>query len=106
MASAETKERLRKVVTGSPINDPRLAEVAYTFIDLCGGPKGFARTLFQEFTNSEPGGIARQRILDMMMRSLKFANEQDPKGSDASMLNDEDLTREIERTLAEIGNAP
>ena len=86
--------KLREIVK-TRLDDPRLAEVAYHFIDLCGGAKGFAKLLYEEFAKTEAGGIAKQRYLDMVIRCLKVANEQDPKTGDLSLLSEEDLDREV-----------
>ena len=92
-------EKLSEVVT-TRLDDPRLAEVAYHFIDLCGGAKSFAQLLKQQFDQSPSGGVARQRYLDMIIRMLKVANDQDPRTGDLSLLSDEDLDREVkERVL-------
>lgn len=87
-------EKLAAVVRGQA-RDPRLAEVAYHFVALCGGPKGFADILQQEFKKADAGSVVRQRIMDMVLRSLKIANDQTPATSDLSQLTDEDLEREL-----------
>ena len=97
----ELGKKLSDAVKGK-VADPRLADVAYHFIHLAGGAKEFAAVLYQEFTQSPPGGVVRQRLLDMMLRCLKVANDQDPKTADLSLLGDEDLDRLLSEKLAEI----
>lgn len=82
--------------------DPRLAEVAYHFIHLANGPKGFAKELYQEFKKAKSGSVTRQRIMDMILRSLKIANDQDPKTSDLSILSQEDIDRELHDLIGKV----
>lgn len=89
-----------KAAVKNPKPDPRLAEIAYIFIHLSGGPEGFARELWKEYSSASTGGIVRARIIDTILRCLKIANDQTHKGSEpVSLMSDEDLERRISELL-------
>jgi hypothetical protein len=89
-----------------PTPDPRLSEIAYHFVHMAGDAQGFAKILWKEYEAAPAGGIVKQRILDMVLRCLKIANDQDPKGSqDMGLLTEAELDAELNRALNETGAA-
>lgn len=96
-----TRKLLNKLVKeGRPT--PRLAEIAGYFVEMVGGPYGFAKMLHTEFLKAPMGSLARQRILGDIMASLKFANTREGSASELGMLNDADLEKELDTALAEV----
>jgi hypothetical protein len=84
------------------LKDPQLAEVAAHFFAHAGGPRQVAKMLFQEFNRAKEGSVVRQRILDMILRVTRFANEKNAPRDDTGMLSDQDLAREFEAAMAEL----
>lgn len=77
------------------LQDPQLAELSAHFIAHAGGMSGLAKLLYTEFIAANSGGLMRQRILEMVLRATKFANERAPKVDDVQDLTDDDLEREL-----------
>ena len=93
-------ERAKLVTVGQQLiqgglQDPQLAELSAHFIAHAGGMSGLAKLLYTEFIAANSGGLMRQRILEMVLRATKFANERAPKLDDVQDLTDEDLEREL-----------
>jgi hypothetical protein len=84
------------------LKDPQLAEVAAHFFAQAGGPREVAKMLFLEFTKAKEGSVVRQRILDMILRVTRFANEKNAPRDDMGMLSEEDLASEFELAMAEL----
>lgn len=89
---------IRKAIEGE-IKEPQLAELSAHFFHAAGGPKAVAKMLFDEFAHANPGSQIRQRILDMILRVTRFANQQSGPVDDLGILTDEDLEREVVRVL-------
>jgi hypothetical protein len=79
-----------------------MTEVAEHFFQRVGGPKEFAKLLYDELQASKPGGLIRSRILDMVIQTLKFVSIQAPPLDDMSVLSDEDLERELKKQTAKV----
>ncbi len=81
-----------------------LREVAYEFMKKIGGPKGLVRLIMTEYEESKTGGLARARILDIMMRLFQ---QTSPKGGvgDLGQLSDEDLRRLLDERLKLLGSS-
>ncbi len=78
---------------------PRMEDVVAHFFHAVGGPRAFARVLHEEFMSAKPGSLIRSRVLDMVLRSLKFSNERAPNLGDLSLMGDEDLARAAEEIM-------
>lgn len=89
---------LKKAVRGE-LRDPQVAELVAHFFTAAGGTKAVALLLYQEFTAARPGSITRQRILDMILRGVRFANEKQGVRDDLGLLAEEDLARELEDVI-------
>jgi hypothetical protein len=94
---ASVKEAIR-----GRLKDPQLAEVAAHFFAHAGGPRQVSKMLFDEFVAAKQGSVVRQRILDMILRVTRFANEKNAPRDDLGMLTEDDLQREFEAAMAEI----
>ena len=92
---------LRRAVVGG-ITDPQLAELVCCFFEEAGGTRAVAKLLYREFKAAKPGTLTRQRILDMILRGMKFANEKNPGRNDLGVLTDDDLTRELESVVSRL----
>ena len=84
------------------IREPQLAELAGHFITKVGGMRALAGLLAEEFRAAQPGSVVRQRILDMILRALKFANERSGPGDDLSLMEEGEIERNLEGLLGEI----
>lgn len=56
-----------------------------------GGPEEYARTLVHEYKRAKEGGMARQRILDMINRLIMQIHGKGLSGDDISDMSDEAL---------------
>lgn len=82
-----------------------VAELAEELISAFGGSREFARTYHTEFKEgTKPGGIARSKMLDGVLRIITAAGAQN-KGQkgDVSVLSDEELSEELCRLLRKQG---
>lgn len=78
---------LKKEIETAP--RPKLAQIATDFITRVGGPKQFATRLADEYNACEPGSLAAQRILQMVMMCLRQDDSAiDPKAYDGADLED------------------
>lgn len=93
----------RQTVTGE-IRQPDLAKLVTHFFHQAGGEREVAKMLYREFVDAQEGSIVRQRILDMVLRALKFTNEQDPPEDDLGILSDADLDRELNEIVGELSD--
>ena len=94
-------EIVKQAIRGG-IKEPQLAEIAAHFFQRAGGARAVARLLYEEFTAARPGSIIRQRILDMILRVTKFANEKSVKPDDLGLLNDDDLETELTEAIKSV----
>ncbi len=78
--------------------------MAESFIEECGGPRKFAKLLWQEYKSAPKGGLVRARTMDMILRCWKYASEK-TSGREAGTLSDEDLERELNAILREPSDA-
>lgn len=85
---------------------PHLSELAEHFIRLQGGPQAVALMLKREWDEANPGSIVRARILEMLLRTWKIAEDKSENLSDLGLLTKQDLDREIEERLREITKEP
>jgi hypothetical protein len=77
-------------------------EVSYEFMKQVGGPKGLVRLIMLEYNESKVGGLARARILDIMMRLFQSTS---PKGGsgDLGHMTEADLELILKEKLAAVG---
>ncbi len=85
---------------------PHLSELAEHFIRLQGGPQAVAMMLKKEWDEANPGSIVRARILEMLLRTWKIAEDKTENLSDLGLLTKADLDREIDERLKEITKEP
>lgn len=69
------------------------------FMDLCSGPRAFAKMMFDQYMDPKCSPMVKARVLEMLLRSLKFAEAKRGNLDDLGLLNDEDLDREITSML-------
>ena len=97
------QEALRQQAVKGEIKQPDLARLTAAFFERAGGERNVANFLYEEFAASPPGGIVRQRILDMILRHLKWVNEKNAPVDDLGTLSDEDLDRELAQLIEVVG---
>lgn len=83
------------------VEDPRYEDLAAHFFAAAGGTAAVAKLLHDEFMAAKPGGMLRQRILDMVLRSAKYGSEK-AAPLDPGMLDDQDLERELLDLLGKV----
>ena len=96
MAEPRKKRQLpRKVqqAINGELSNPQLAEVSAHFFQIAGGTREIARMLYLEYQNAKDGSLLRQRVLEMILRVARFANEQQAPAADLALLSDEDLEK-------------
>lgn len=98
-------DELRKSIQGASNSIPQLAELAGYFCAVVGGPKAFANLLFQEFAEAPSGSIIRQRILDMILRTIQNANQAMPLITEVQNLEEDDLEREMALVLEKVSGS-
>lgn len=79
--------------------DPHLAEVVVHFVTAAGGPQRVSLMMLEEWRAAKPGSIIRQRIMESILRWMKWSNERHGALSDLGNLSSEDLEREAKRLL-------
>lgn len=100
----EISDELRKSVRNAGASIPQLAELAGYFCAVVGGPKAFANLLFQEFAEAPSGSIIRQRILDMILRTIQNANQAMPLITEVQNMEEDDLEREMALVLEKVNS--
>jgi hypothetical protein len=95
------KKALRRQAVRGEIRQPDLAALVGHFFRHAGGEAAVARMLFDEYRDSPPGGVVRQRILDMILRATKFANDKEAPTDDLGSLSEDDLERELTELIGE-----
>lgn len=78
---------------------PDLKVVVCSFFRQIGGPDQFAKILIDEFKKAKPGTKLRATIMHMMLQASKVLIDKE-KSSDASLLTDEDLDKELRELVA------
>jgi hypothetical protein len=83
-------------------NTQKLPDFLEHFYRLAGGPEQFAELLYDEFKQAPSGSLARQRILDLVIKTTKA---QDDKSAASSLdgMADADILHEIEAILRQAG---
>ena len=89
----------------APAAAPRLGDLASHFFESAGGPRAVAQMLYDEFAAARPGSLIRQRILDLVLKCVRFEHETNPRPTDLAGLSEADLNRELVDVLAECGYA-
>ena len=84
------------------VKDPQVSEMASHFIHLVGGTQGFARKMLTEYNAAKAGSVARMRILDLILRATKFANEAAGFAKDLGLLSEQDLERLVSERMAAV----
>ncbi len=87
------------------IAEPQLAEIVANFVHIAGGPKAIAVMMFTAYTDPKSTAMVRQRILDTVVRGMKWSNDKSEPTNDLGTATKEDLQREAEQILLRMGNA-
>lgn len=95
------QQALKRQAIKGEIRQPDLAKLVAHFFKNAGGEGAVAKMLYDEFVAAPPGGIARQRIMDMILRGLKWANESEAPQDDLGILTEDDLERELDQLIEE-----
>ena len=84
--------KVQQAIRGE-LSSPQLAEVSAHFFQIAGGTRSIARLLYNEYKKAKEGSLLRQRVLEMILRVAKFANEQQKPLADLALMSDEDLEK-------------
>ncbi len=87
------------------ISEPQLAELVAHFVHEAGGMKQLAAILWQVYTNPITSSIVRQRIIDLVLRSMKHVNDRATPRDELGLASEEDLTREAQALLEKMADA-
>jgi hypothetical protein len=85
---------LREAVRGRT-KEPRISELVQHFFDLAGGERAVAKLLFDAYHSATTTPTVKSKILELVLRSLQFANASTPPRDDLGALAEEDLEREL-----------
>jgi hypothetical protein len=77
---------------------PTVEEFLEHFFRAAGGPKLVAKMLFTEFQSAKPGSMLRTRVLEMVVRALRY-NEGKDKTVEMGLLSDDDLDDMIDQKM-------
>ena len=80
-------------------------DLACEWMNLCDGPKGFAKMLYDELNGLPPGSAGRVRLLDIGARLWTIATSP-TSGGDLGFLSDEDLERSAQSLMVRMGVQP
>lgn len=94
--NAATKHKLLDLVHGH--KPPTVEEFLEHFFNAAGGPKLVAKMLYTEFLSARPGSMLRTRVLEMIVRALKY-NEGKDKTVEMGLLDDNDLESMIQTRM-------
>lgn len=86
---------LRQGVIQGITRAPKISELVQHFFDLAGGERAVAKMLLDEFRSEKCSANVRSRILDVILRSLQFANAREAPRDDLGNLSEEDIEREL-----------
>lgn len=78
---------------------PKIADIGVNFIKEAGGPRNFGALLWKEFNQAEEGSLARQRILALVIQTIKA--DEDPYSSEIlEGLEDDDIEQMLQENIA------
>ena len=77
-------------------------DLASEWMNICEGPKGFARMMFDEINALPVGSAGRVRLMDIGARLCSIATSP-VSGGDLSLLTEEDLERAVANTMVRMG---
>lgn len=86
---------LRQAVIKGITRAPKISELVQHFFDLAGGERAVAKMLLDEYRSEKCSAHVRSRILDVILRSLQFANARETPRDDLGNLSEEDLETEL-----------
>jgi hypothetical protein len=98
---ASVPKSVKDAIKGG-LREPQLAEIASHFFTAAGGTRAIGQILWNEFNAAPEGSLARQRILDLILRALKFANERSHITDNLGLLSEDDLERELQSVSWEV----
>lgn len=78
---------------------PKIADIGTNFIKEAGGPRNFGALLWKEFNQAGEGSLARQRILALVIQTIK--SDDDPYSSEVLKgLEDDDIEQMLQENIA------
>ncbi len=77
--------------------EPRLSDIAQHFFSLAGGAKGVATLLWKQILDPRTPAFVRARIVDLIMKAMKFHEDKNPPVEDTGLLTDDELQAEIDK---------
>ncbi len=81
------------------LGEARVADIVDHFMRLAGGPTAIARMMYDVYSDKDATAMTKQRIMDTVLKGLKFREEmRGPREPDA-LATDADLVREAVRLL-------
>lgn len=99
---SKTSDVVKKILAlrESPMD---LAKITTEWLSLVGGAKGVAERLENEYKHSKPGGLARSRILELILK-LTEKSFADRRVADMSLLATKDLEKLVIHYLAKVND--
>lgn len=90
---------VKRAIKGD-FKQPNLAELAAAFFEAAGGTRTVARLLYDEFSAADAGSLMRQRILEMILRVTKAADDKMTGPRELGILSEEDLLAEAQEIIS------
>lgn len=78
---------------------PTTEQLVIEFMRLAGGPRKFAKMLYEVFVKAPEGGVVQQRILETIMRGMAKIDDGKKTIANLGHLTNEDLDRLIEEKM-------
>lgn len=104
MPSVKARDAIMAAIKGEVV-PPQVAEIVAHFTVLQGGPRGIAKLLHDAYWDGRSTPATRQRILDMVLYAMRFANQQQGPPQDMGLASDEDLEREAQALILKMEDA-
>lgn len=98
---ADLEEVGRRILKGGD-EEPKLTNIARHFFDLAGGERVVAKMLLEEYRSVSCSPMVRSRILDMILRTVRWSNDRMSGETDMSGLTEEEIDAEIKLKLSEM----
>lgn len=81
------------------VGEAEVADIVEAFMRLAGGPQAVAKMMYDAYRHKDCSAMTRHRIMETILRGMKFREEmRGPREPDA-LASDEDLLREASRIL-------
>lgn len=99
-----TSLKVLDTMTDQGTEVPHIAEVYQRLMELCGGSAGFAKEVYLHMVSAKPGGMVKQRSLDVLLRLAEKVSESGAAQKSLDSMSNEELDEEIQKSLPGILN--